>query len=456
MSRGNGNSGGSGGTRAEGANDPPGDASVAGLAEELERSNLDVTPTPSEPPPAYTPSADPFQGEATVQYGPRRPFQQAPPPPSLLSPQGTGMPQFPGGFANQQPAPMLFIDPTGSGIGPSSGWGFVPSRRSPSFQPPLPPRHPSTISSATGSRVTSTPVLPVRPLSDFARDFYSSRREAHDENALSSDDDDDGPEPPERVPPPDRSIRAATTSGTLAYEPPSCPPPSRQFAPPSGPPPQSSSSPSRFAPPDGPPPVSARPVATGSRPADDGKPTSSPTPGRPYLNKGRVLVYPAGYECRKCKSSRCLMVMMWFLVEYLGLNTGYKHYDPSHSCKKVLLSFFLNSEIQSLMYILSAGRNIRGRMLVRWLAHPGMPRRLRLHVFSINGPSRRSDLRTSATVSRARSHHLLSLLETIPICFAHRGRHYACQEIIPVLPLRLSHLEVGAFPTGLRHPARRL
>jgi hypothetical protein len=32
----------------------------------------------------------------------------------------------------------------------------------------------------------------------------------------------------------------------------------------------------------------------------DGRPTRTPVPGHPLLNNGRTLVYPAGYECRKC------------------------------------------------------------------------------------------------------------------------------------------------------------
>jgi hypothetical protein len=34
---------------------------------------------------------------------------------------------------------------------------------------------------------------------------------------------------------------------------------------------------------------------------DDGKPTTRPTPGHPLLRDGKVLVYPLGHECRKCK-----------------------------------------------------------------------------------------------------------------------------------------------------------
>lgn len=44
-------------------------------------------------------------------------------------------------------------------------------------------------------------------------------------------------------------------------------------------------------------------------------PTSTPTPGRPLLNGGKVLHYKPGFWCPKCQ------------------NTGYKHDDPSHPCK---------------------------------------------------------------------------------------------------------------------------
>lgn len=52
---------------------------------------------------------------------------------------------------------------------------------------------------------------------------------------------------------------------------------------------------SRYPPPPGPPP--SRPPPSSD---DEGRPTTKPTPGRPLLNQGRLLVYPAGYECDKC------------------------------------------------------------------------------------------------------------------------------------------------------------
>jgi hypothetical protein len=49
---------------------------------------------------------------------------------------------------------------------------------------------------------------------------------------------------------------------------------------------------------------------------DDGRPTTSPTPGHPLLLNGKLLVYPNGHECHKCN------------------NTGFKSFDPSHPCRK--------------------------------------------------------------------------------------------------------------------------
>ncbi|KAG9043088.1 hypothetical protein FS837_010042 [Tulasnella sp. UAMH 9824] len=69
--------------------------------------------------------------------------------------------------------------------------------------------------------------------------------------------------------------------------------PGRSYSPPAGPPPQrnaSQSSPSRNS----------------EASEDDGKPTTSPTPGRPLLNNGKTLVYPPGYFCHKCKDDVAL------------------------------------------------------------------------------------------------------------------------------------------------------
>ncbi|KAI0923674.1 hypothetical protein AcW1_006566 [Taiwanofungus camphoratus] len=78
----------------------------------------------------------------------------------------------------------------------------------------------------------------------------------------------------------------------------------------------------RYAPPPGEPP---RPSTSSSTPSlglnrnrmsDDGRPTEVPTPGRPLLRHGKLLVYPTGHECAKCH------------------NTGYKNNDPSHPCTR--------------------------------------------------------------------------------------------------------------------------
>ncbi|KAL6309376.1 hypothetical protein BKA93DRAFT_759863 [Sparassis latifolia] len=142
-----------------------------------------------------------------------------------------------------------------------SGWASYPGliRAQPTGMPylrqnpPLPPRHSSR--SGRDGRPSSAPN--DENLSDFARDFYAAG--AADTRALAAE--------PE-IPP-----RPSSSSG--------------RYAPPSGNPPQ-----------------------------DDGRPTEFPTPGHPLLRKGNVLVYPAGYECSKCR------------------NTGYKNNDPLLPCSK--------------------------------------------------------------------------------------------------------------------------
>ncbi|QRW02640.1 hypothetical protein RhiLY_01639 [Ceratobasidium sp. AG-Ba] len=62
-------------------------------------------------------------------------------------------------------------------------------------------------------------------------------------------------------------------------------------------------------------PTLGRSSTTASRPTP-GPPTVSPTPGRALLNRGRVLAYPARYECDRCHL------------------TGYVAYDPSNPCSQ--------------------------------------------------------------------------------------------------------------------------
>ncbi|KAJ7050697.1 hypothetical protein C8F01DRAFT_677033 [Mycena amicta] len=62
-------------------------------------------------------------------------------------------------------------------------------------------------------------------------------------------------------------------------------------------------------------PPSSRPPNANAIP-DDGRPTTTPVAGHPLLLNGKMLVYPAGHECHKCN------------------NTGYRHSDPSHPCRR--------------------------------------------------------------------------------------------------------------------------
>lgn len=283
--------------------------SVDGLAAELAATTLDEPPEPIEPPPAYTPSADMYQGEATVEYGPARPFQPAPPPlalPAYLSPHPTGGSYF--------VAPQ-FTGPTQAPIRPSvtGNWSNYPGQGGQgAFGPP--PRHPSTRGRAGEPRIRTA----ERPLSEFARDFYtttpedgSTRRGPSPARSNgSSGPEDAGPEHFERAGPP--------------------PAPRTNFAPPSGPPPSipnppAAASSSSYAPPSGPPPP--------PRDADASNPTTVPTPGRPLLNKGRVLIYPSGHECRKCKYFM-EDFFCYGLTSLSGMNTGYKGFDPTHPCRK--------------------------------------------------------------------------------------------------------------------------
>jgi len=210
-----------------------------------------------ELPPAYTPAADTSHGEYTVQYGPLRPYQQAPPPLiQAVSPQRSSW----------QPSPAA--GPTS--IGSAGGSAVVSTQSTGSsvsnlgrFQPP--PRHPLSSRSAS-IRPTSAPVIAS---SGFARDFYSAGADV------------------------DPSILGGSST---------------QYSAPSNSPPSTQTSPQRAA-------QIAGANAQGQIP-DDGAPTKVPTPGHPLLRDGKLLVYPAGFECPKCR------------------NTGYKSFDPSNPCSK--------------------------------------------------------------------------------------------------------------------------
>ncbi|KZT25296.1 hypothetical protein NEOLEDRAFT_1169488 [Neolentinus lepideus HHB14362 ss-1] len=246
----------------------------------------DLPPLPDEPPPAYSTTADTRHGEASVEFGPRRPFQ--PPPSTLLHPPSfSANPSMPSTLPYQPPAvppPGPFPQPTGSSGYPGSLYrqntGASTSASLGAFAPP--PQHPSSrrrvsdpstprVSRSSGSSTSAAP-----PVSDFARDFYAAG--AGPAGAV----DDSGPSEP-------------------------------RYAPPPGPP--LPSSPGKYAPPPGRPPAQSSASTPNSVP-DDGRPTRTPVPGHPLLRDGKFLVYPAGYDCHKCH------------------NTGYKNFDPSHPCRK--------------------------------------------------------------------------------------------------------------------------
>ncbi|TEB19363.1 hypothetical protein FA13DRAFT_1744489 [Coprinellus micaceus] len=216
-----------------------------------------------ELPPAYTPSADVYSGEHTVEYGPARPFQPPPShpvsqsrppaaplnqqhstshfpfPPQTRPPPGQGPPgsgQRLGSFLtqlaelaiNRQSPPSRPANQYAPPAGPPPPQH--PSHAPPSHTPQLPPRRhdaPSPTPSGSSS-------IPPNASSDFARDFYAAGAVIPGEGAAAQS--------------------SAPTSPSSA-----------------------------------PPPVL-------------GKPTTTPTPGHPYLHDGKLLVYPRGFECTKCRN----------------------------------------------------------------------------------------------------------------------------------------------------------
>ncbi|KAJ7687707.1 hypothetical protein B0H17DRAFT_679972 [Mycena rosella] len=204
----------------------------------------DPTGLTDEAPPAYTAGPDVYQGESTVEYGPSRPFQPAPPP-VRQQPSGSGYaapPQHPQntGWAPEQQAPSLWQQLTGATSQSSAGWSSYPGH-----QQYAPPQQPP----------------PTTHVSEFARDFYATTS----------------------VPPGGFSdvsgARATADTSTAGY-----------------PPPVPSSSPYQ------PPPGSPPPPSPGGLP-DDGRPTRTPVPGHPLLRAGSMLVYPPHFECAKCNNT---------------------------------------------------------------------------------------------------------------------------------------------------------
>ncbi|WWC90683.1 uncharacterized protein L201_005619 [Kwoniella dendrophila CBS 6074] len=101
-------------------------------------------------------------------------------------------------------------------------------------------------------------------------------------------------------PPPSLPPRQPSTSYTGGFSSPVGPPPSKEN-------PLKDISNNNAAGPSRPPPPPSHPPQN-----QDLSPTEIPTPGRPLLWKGQLLVYPRGFWCHKCN------------------NTGYKAHDPSN------------------------------------------------------------------------------------------------------------------------------
>jgi hypothetical protein len=141
--------------------------------------------------------------------------------------------------------------------------------------------------------------------------------------------------------------------------------------PPPGPPPP------RFAPPPGVPPPGPSSGSSSNR--NDGRPTTIPTPGRPLQNKGRVLVYPAGHECRKC-GFEGIFSHIDSTHRHTGNNTGYKNYDPSHPCKKVPWVSCSLCIPRSSNFVCSAGRNTENHTRARLHTRPGTPQLIAQHL----------------------------------------------------------------------------
>ncbi|EDR13924.1 uncharacterized protein LACBIDRAFT_305132 [Laccaria bicolor S238N-H82] len=286
-----------------------------------------------EEPPAYSPRPDAYTGETTVEYGPSRPFQPAPTQPRQSNSNWLAAPTSPPPQSGQRsPGSLMSLINQITGelttqltmarnsavaarnealagsqrTGSNGQWNSYPGQSqrghlaspppqhpayslqhssSSSLHPPPnlpprsnllppPPRHPS--SSVTNfTRPVSdsmTPPLPPRRRhsSEFARDFYAAG-------------------PLEAVSNPDVGSASGSESGVRH---------TRSVSESGG-----SSSASRNG-------------AATDWGGDDGRPTTTPTPGHPLLHNGKLLVYPKGYECNKCH------------------NTGYKSNDPLNPCKK--------------------------------------------------------------------------------------------------------------------------
>ncbi|KAG7093620.1 hypothetical protein E1B28_007284 [Marasmius oreades] len=245
---------------------------------------LDIT---EDDPPAYTPGPDVHRGEATVELGPGRPFQ---PPPQ----------QPPQRHPLTQPRPPQH-----------PGWSAIQNHVVPPSTPP------TLLQQITGNLVDRLNNMST------GGNTYNYNRYEYPGNSRPPPRPSGYPPPP--GPPPSHLAQQNTGPAQQYYSPPLNPPPASDFARDfyqagSGPNPQSSegnTAPSRASTTPSGPGVTADP-SSGQPPAsaNDNRPTQTPAPGHPLLNDGKLLVYPAGFTCRKCN------------------NIGYKKADPRHPCKK--------------------------------------------------------------------------------------------------------------------------
>lgn len=203
----------------------------------------DPTGLTDELPPAYSPGPNVYQGETTVEYGPARPFQ---PPPPRPQPQAW------------QPQPQMIRPQTTGWSGAQTHYGS---------------QTPSLLQQITGHLATQLNNVSERL------------------NAQATGQSSWSAYPGQQVQQNHTGYHTPVGSPNTGQPPPlPARPPQSGHAPPSGPPP---------------PQASHAPTANGQsapQPPNDGRPTTRATGGHPLLHDGMLLVFPAGYECRKCKS----------------------------------------------------------------------------------------------------------------------------------------------------------
>ncbi|KAF8596855.1 hypothetical protein BDV93DRAFT_548144 [Ceratobasidium sp. AG-I] len=232
---------------------PPPSRSPAAAPAPAPRAPSPTPTTADEPPPPYTPAADVRHGEVPLETGPRRAYAPE------WHPDGQT-------WRNRQ-ALSPSSSPPAVTVATTGGPGRVPSgpvsaveRQGPSQWDFLAPRW---------TREGEQPPLanrPVRPSSAAGGGGGSSWNAYPGQSAGGGSVN----RPPPRHPSGSSGAalgRANTTAGTV----------------------------SRVTP---------------------GPPTTEPTPGRALLNQGKVLAYPAQYECDSCHL------------------TGYQAYDPSNPCRR--------------------------------------------------------------------------------------------------------------------------